>query len=702
MKTNKSAVSKDTVPPLEMSSDNIKKENASKEDDVTVKEEQIFIKDEEELHFQTSSAQQGCGSQDITAQHEKQDGLQCQAPLNAIKEEQMAEPFGSIHAGISAEEQNFSSDHREDFERPFMTETSSFYSGSKRMKLDKPSSDSDDTILSNDTFSPEGTDGSECDELSDEIELDGEFSDEHDENDIQAVEGLAEQGVWHSANSNERKFPFSGKEELSVTPNPSHEGKIWPIDVYSMFLTNSIIELIVRETNNYADYLQAQPNLTRKTRLNSWTPTDSTEIKKFLGIILYMGLNPQHSMESYWSKSVLFERKCVRDIMVRDRFLILLRTLHFNDSRGPSTSRLDKLLPITRLLLERYQRVYKLNREVVIDETMVPYRGRPIFRQYIPNKCHKYGCKIFKLCSPDGYTWNFEICCGRSESCKNLGSAESVVARLMHPLLGTGMTVYTDNYYTSLPLAKFLLDHKIYLCGTIRSNRKGLPVEVTKAKLKRGEIIGKKNEHDIKVLNWKNKANVLTLTTVPEHTDVLRATGKKTRTGSDVMKPDSVLDYNTRKKAVDLSDQFISFYSPLRKTRKWYRKLCLELLCGCTVVNALLIFNKYCSGLHKWTIVNFRKSIILSLLYGYPMEELLPDGRPSQITGGLPIAHCLNKAPGPIGKTRKRCVGCYKRICQSEGSKVADRKAKKVSTFCEGCSGKPFMCWSCFGSNHNH
>lgn len=33
-----------------------------------------------------------------------------------------------------------------------------------------------------------------------------------------------------------------------------------------------------------------------------------------------------------------------------------------------------------------------------IDETIVPFKGRLSFRQYIQNKRHRYDIKIFKLC----------------------------------------------------------------------------------------------------------------------------------------------------------------------------------------------------------------------------------------------------------------------------------------------------------------
>ncbi|VDO04458.1 unnamed protein product [Rodentolepis nana] len=112
-----------------------------------------------------------------------------------------------------------------------------FYSESKRKKRDEPfSDDSEEAISSDDTLSPEGTDGIEYNESSDESEFDGEISDVNiNEIETQAIESPAMQSVWHSTTSNERKFSLSGKEELSIAPNPSYEGKIWPIDMYSLF-----------------------------------------------------------------------------------------------------------------------------------------------------------------------------------------------------------------------------------------------------------------------------------------------------------------------------------------------------------------------------------------------------------------------------------------------------------------------------------
>lgn len=111
-----------------------------------------------------------------------------------------------------------------------------------------------------------------------------------------------------------------------------------------------------------------------------------------------------------------------------------------------------------------------------------------------------------------------------------------------------GATLFVNNYYSSNFLGEYLLQRKTYMCGTVRVDRKNLPKTVMKAKLKRGEIKALQSKKGVKVFNWKDKRNVITLSTIPEHDATLIDTGKVTRTGVLLKKPQSVLDYNVCKK----------------------------------------------------------------------------------------------------------------------------------------------------------
>jgi len=60
----------------------------------------------------------------------------------------------------------------------------------------------------------------------------------------------------------------------------------------------------------------------------------------------------------------------------------------------------------------------------------------------------------------------------------------------------------------------------------LRANRRGIPKEITTARLKRGEVVGRENESGIVIMKWRDKRDVLVLST--RHTDALENTGKKT------------------------------------------------------------------------------------------------------------------------------------------------------------------------------
>lgn len=79
------------------------------------------------------------------------------------------------------------------------------------------------------------------------------------------------------------------------------------------------------------------------------------------------------------------------------------------------------------LLNKKCQNALTANENVCIDETMVPFRGRLSFKQYIPGKRHKYSVKIFKLCLNKGYTFNLKIYRGKEVSRSNAPLANEVV-----------------------------------------------------------------------------------------------------------------------------------------------------------------------------------------------------------------------------------------------------------------------------------
>lgn len=105
----------------------------------------------------------------------------------------------------------------------------------------------------------------------------------------------------------------------------------------------------------------------------------------------------------------------------------------------------------------------KPGKNIVIDESMVPWRGRRSFRQYIPGKWRKYGVKLCKLCLPGGYTYNIEIYAGKNGTIIEKSHSHDVVKKLLNSLLLEGRILFIDSNYTSVFLGEKLLEKKIHL-----------------------------------------------------------------------------------------------------------------------------------------------------------------------------------------------------------------------------------------------
>lgn len=186
---------------------------------------------------------------------------------------------------------------------------------------------------------------------------------------------------------------------------------------------------------------------------------------------------------------------------------------------------------------------------------------------------------------------------------------------------------------------------------------------------------------------------------------------KKNRKGEDTFKPQAVIDYNKAKKGVDISDQMSSYYTCLRKSVKWYKKVFFEILLGTCMVNSWVLYNNYGRNAKQMSMLQFREKVARGLLNEEEVEENMepediaanvPQQRvtkKSRISSGIDH-HKMQKYEGAVRMTRKRCTSCYQKLQNTSGVKEARNKAKRVSTFCDDCPGQPTLCLQCFNEKH--
>jgi len=497
------------------------------------------------------------------------------------------------------------------------------------------------------------------------------------------------------------KMTFKGIPGLSLPPG-SLSPESSPVEFFQIFVTEEIVDLMVNETNKYAEQELSKGQLKRQSRKHSWVPTNEVEMKHFLGLLFTMGIVVKKKIADYWSTDPVIATPYVNTVMPRNRFQILLQFWHFaNNEDAVEGDRLHKLRNVCDALISRFQAVYEPAKELSVDEAMVLFRGRLLFRQYLPGKRHKYGVKLYMLCEPSGYTLNFLVYCGQSDALSGMSHAESVVMKLMESRLDLGHELYVDNYYASVPLAKKLLERQTLMCGTLRRNRKFLPEAVVSSKLKKGEV-QRRRCGQLMVMKWKDKRDVLMLSTFHSGKLVnVKAGKKRSKKGEPIQKPDCVVDYNSSMGGIDRVDQLSSYYTPLRKSLKWYRKVVLHVL-DISMVNAY-IFYKSVGGTKS--LLWFRRQVVGALITA---EDRQPMASVSQETVAVPRPffhhklsdtsrlsgqHYMDLLPPNANKSNptKRCVVCFQ----------AGRR-RETRYFCETCLSKPALCIvPCFKSFHS-
>ncbi|KAI4463228.1 piggybac transposable element-derived protein 4 [Holotrichia oblita] len=187
---------------------------------------------------------------------------------------------------------------------------------------------SDDSIEDPDCNpSPNASDTGEEDEVGDDIEemipnlqSDEENEEVEDQDDVvlesrDAEVPDVENDKWTDYEGRHKIFTFTGKSGLQIELPQT----ITPYEAFSLFVDDEVINMIVVETNKYAEQKLKNNQHKTSSRINKWVPTNSDEIKKFLGLVLWMGLVKLGSIPSYWSTNSIYKNKVAAKIMSRNR-----------------------------------------------------------------------------------------------------------------------------------------------------------------------------------------------------------------------------------------------------------------------------------------------------------------------------------------------------------------------------------------------
>jgi hypothetical protein len=208
-----------------------------------------------------------------------------------------------------------------------------------------------------------------------------------------------------------------------------------------------------------------------------WHDVTVNEMMAFLGVVINMGIMRLSKISDYWSTLYTCNIPFFHQVMSRTRFFQIFNVLHVGDIDSPS--KIMKVQPFIDVILETIKPLYTLEREIALDESMIPFTGRVSFKQYVKNKPTPWGIKVYALAgSRSGFMQNILVYSGKETpliSVPSKSQTTKVVLTLVDYLRGKGHDLYTDRFYTSVELAEYLKDRGFTLTGTINKSRKYLP-----------------------------------------------------------------------------------------------------------------------------------------------------------------------------------------------------------------------------------
>lgn len=344
-----------------------------------------------------------------------------------------------------------------------------------------------------------------------------------------------------------------------------------PDGLFELFFDDEVMDMIVEYSMMYAG-----------SKGKHTFSTDANEISVFIAILLISGYSTVPRRRMYWSLDPDVRNDAIADAMTRDRFDEIMRFTHVSDNNDlDPTDKFSKVRPLLTKLNERFMQYFLKEKNLSIDESMIPYYGRHGAKQFIRGKPIRFGFKMWALTTALGYVVQFEPYQGargrQAADHSHLGMGGAVVMDLLAELQrDNGYHLTFDNLFSSLRLVDELTSIGIACTGTIRSNRvEDCPVMSVKdmQKTPRGTYdYAYDKGSGLIVVRW-NDNNIVNVVSnqygvQPEQTASRWSRAERERIR--VQQPFAIRHYNRTMGGVDRMDQNVELYRTGIRSKKWW------------------------------------------------------------------------------------------------------------------------------------
>jgi hypothetical protein len=250
-----------------------------------------------------------------------------------------------------------------------------------------------------------------------------------------------------------------------------------PFDYFTLFFTPELYKLIARNTNTYA----ATQRMQKDERQREWRDIIHEDIMVFIGVVIYMGVHLEADISSYWSTQPTAPTHILSSYISLRRYKQIKRYLHISCATTDISNGLQnseqwwyKIEPLSSYLLPLFRQYYIPSSYVAIDELIVRCFGRSAYTYKMPNKPIKQGYKLYDI-ADHGYVYSW-IWSSKKYGLEGILPQEGLTntGALVHALISTlprsGITIYMDNYFTSVPLFESLRTKAYGAVGTTRAH----------------------------------------------------------------------------------------------------------------------------------------------------------------------------------------------------------------------------------------
>ncbi|KAM9294063.1 uncharacterized protein PAF06_018220 [Gastrophryne carolinensis] len=122
----------------------------------------------------------------------------------------------------------------------------------------------------------------------------------------------------------------------------------------------------------------------------------------FLGLILLTGVVGKPLQKWYWTTNKLLATPFFGTIMSECRFSLIMKNLHFTnneefDEATHPAPKLKKIWEVYQMIPKNFQQSYVPDRDISIDESLMAYKGRLSWIQFIASKRARFGIKSYML-----------------------------------------------------------------------------------------------------------------------------------------------------------------------------------------------------------------------------------------------------------------------------------------------------------------